>query len=132
MADAMQVIEGHIKTLRSLEFVNEQASREIAEIIRGELAKQVAEGRAPDGELWERRADGKQALASAMDGIRMTTLKNVVTARITKRHLVLHHFGYARGNVKRPILPPTITPEMEQKIRAHFADKFNKAMEGSQ
>lgn len=129
MADAIKMLEGKIKTLRSLEFVNEQASSEVAEIIRGELAKQVAEGRAPDGELWDRRADGKQALASAMDGIRMTSLKNVVTARITKRHLVLHHYGYARGNVKRPILPPTITPEMEQKIRDHFAKKFDALME---
>lgn len=132
MADAMKVIRDKIATLRGFHDFTEEAAKDIGQIIWDDVAQSVSEGRSPvDGKLWPRRKDGKLPLQTAMQGLRLTTFGGTISLRIDKRHLVLHHYGYARGNVARPLLPDTITPRMERKIQEYFRRKLAERMEAA-
>lgn len=131
MADGFKVLDQRIAVLRGLSRFGEETAHDVAKIIRDDIAQSVRDGEDPDGKAWERRrADGAKPLQNAMDGIRMTVLGKTITARITKRHLVLHHFGYSRGNVQRKILPPTLTKRMAAKLRAYYDRKLSAELEG--
>lgn len=132
MADGFKVIEDQIAILRGFEDFVEESTSDIRDIIWKDIEQNVKEGRGPDGKLWQRTREGKAPLRTAMSGLRSTAFQGTITVRIEKRHLVLHHHGYARGNVARPILPDTITPRMTRKIRAYFDRKMAARMAGAQ
>jgi len=132
MADAMKVIRDKIATLRGFHDFTEEAAQDIGQIIWDDIAQSVSEGRSPvTGRMWVRRKDRKLPLQTAMDGLRLTTYRGTISITIDKRHLVLHHYGYARGNVRRPLLPDTLTPRMERKIREYFQRKMKERMEAA-
>lgn len=132
MADGMKVIRDKIAILRGFHDFRDEAAKDIGQIIWDDIAQAVSEGRSPvTGRMWRRRKDRKLPLQTAMDGLRMTTFRGTISITIDKRHLVLHHYGYARGKVKRALLPDTLTPRMERKVREYFQRKMKERMEAA-
>lgn len=130
MVDGLKILDEKIAVLRGLSSFGEKATRDVAQIVWDDIKENVEAGRDPDGKPWDRRQDGERALRTAMDGLRMDVHGQTIVVRITKRHLVLHHHGYARGNVQRRIIPTTLTKRMAAKIRAYYQREMEKALGG--
>lgn len=113
MADVVADLDARIAKIRELQRVaRDELPRELGRVVERHVLDAVRAGRSPDGEPWPRREDGARALEDAAEGIRVDVSRSAVTVSITKRHLELHHLGRARGGVRRPLLPTTITPQL--------------------
>lgn len=133
MADAIKVLDGKIAALRGLENVGDELAPEIGKIVDREIKQNIRAGLDPYGKRWERTKTGKQPLETAADGIRTDVAGRSIVTRITKRHLVLHHFGYARGDAPvRQILPSSaqVPRRIVEAIRRAFSRRMSRALGG--
>lgn len=119
MSDVLTELDARVAQLRELQRVaRDELPRELGRVVQRHVLEAVRAGRSPDGDPWPRREDGDRALRDAADGIRVDVSRATVAVSITKRHLELHHLGRARGGVRRPLLPTTITPRLRAALDA--------------
>lgn len=132
MADVLADIDARIAKIRELQRVaRDELPRELGRVVERHVLDAVRAGRSPDGEPWPRREDGARALEDAADGIRVDVTRTAVTVSITKRHLELHHLGRARGGVRRPLLPTTITPQLRAALDVASRRVLERALTGA-
>ena len=132
MADVVADIDARIAKIRELQRVaRDELPRELGRVVDRHVRDAVRAGRSPDGEPWPRREDGARALEDAAEGIRVDVSRSAVTVSITKRHLELHHLGRARGGVRRPLLPTTITPQLRAALDVASRRVLERALTGA-
>jgi hypothetical protein len=132
MADVLTKLDARVAQLRELQRVaRDELPRELGRVVERHVLEAVRAGRSPDGEPWPRREDGARALDEAADGIRVDVSRATVTVSITKRHLELHHLGRARGGIRRPLLPTTITPRLRAALDAASQRVIERALAGA-
>jgi hypothetical protein len=128
--DDFQILDDHIARLRVLVDLPKDGADRAAGLIRTEIGRQVAAGTDPEGKPWApRKADGAQPLVNAAKDIRVAGYENLIVVRILARELVLHHYGYARGNVRRQIIPIGKLPDSwASAIKKSLEEEFAKTM----
>ncbi len=132
MADVVADLDARIAKIRELQRVaRDELPRELGRVVERHVLDAVRAGRSPDGEPWPRREDGARALEDAAEGIRVDVSRSAVMVSITKRHLELHHLGRARGGVRRPLLPTTITPQLRAALDVASRRVLERALTGA-
>lgn len=122
MSDALATIDRKIQQLSNLEReLDRELQRALSKALRAHVRRALRSNRTPDGDPIERRKDGGRALEGAERDVQVVVRGNRIEVRLTKRHLVLHHLGRARGGVKRELLPTEITPELQREIEVAAA-----------
>lgn len=126
-ASAYAQLDKMIEFLGSLgKNVIEQARPEIATTMRAEVERTIRAQTDAYGEPWKPGRDGELML----EGTQITTkLRGAkITLRIDGYH-ARHHRGYAKGGVKRGILPVNglMPPAMARAIKRTFEKRFEQA-----
>ena len=117
MADAATFVATKVAQLRLMARVPREAVRPVADVVKREIDAQLAAGTDPLGEPWPEKAGGGKALRDIGKHLVVGILGQTIIVRIKARHIVLHHFGYARGRKKRQVLPSDgIPPKMARAI----------------
>ena len=130
MADAIRELQLQIERLRELAVLPRTAAPAVAEVLKLELDKQIAAGKAPDGSTWEpRKEDGGKPLTGAAKALAVVAVGSTVFARL-KGPEARHHFGFGKGGVKRQILPTETLPAvLVRAIKAVIGETFDRVME---
>jgi hypothetical protein len=106
MSDGAATLQRWIDKLNGLAAgeLERTAAPEVATELRGEIARNIAAGRAPDGSPWQLTQDGKKPLRNADASLSVTPHGSRIVAMITGP-TALHHKGAARGRIVRQVLP---------------------------
>jgi hypothetical protein len=132
MSDAIAVVDAKIRELTKLERELDRAlKRELSKTLRAHVRGALRANRSPDGDPIARRQDGAAALERADRAIKVVVRGDRIEVRLTKRHLVLHHLGRARGGITRELLPTEITPELQRELEAAAKRVFERFTEAS-
>jgi hypothetical protein len=131
-AEGLAQLNAMIARVRGLPVeVVEQSAKDIAKLVRAELAASISAGKAPDGAAWaQRKADGGKPLANAMNAIQIGVAEGPVVFAYLTGPEARHHRGWVRGGVKRPIIPTDLPPNWAPKIQAILARNFQRAAAG--
>lgn len=122
MTDAVAALTTKIRELTKLEREFDRTlKRELSKTLRAHVRGALRANQSPDGEPLARRQDGAPALERAHRAIKVVVRGDRIEVRLTKRHLVLHHMGRARGGITRELLPTEITPELQRELEAAAA-----------
>lgn len=128
MADrGFRVLNDQIARLRIVAKLPEEALPKVASAIGKQIDKQIHAGTDPYGKPWApRKADGSKPLQDVGKHIRVGIVGRTMIVRLMTRHAVLHHFGNARGRVKRQIIPSKTLPDtwaviIEREVEKQFA-----------
>ena len=98
-----------------------RALKGVAKAVETHLRATSAAGGTPSGEAWQPKKDGGRALENASANI-VVESKQVgaagVVRAVVKGRYALHDLGFARGGVRRQILPDEVNEELSGKIVA--------------
>lgn len=103
-SDAFAALQAQIDRLRALGTVARDVAPEVAAALRAQLERNIAAAVGPDGEAWQRNADGSKPLRTAARALTVRAIGSVVLATLTG-HVAMHHLGTAAGRIRRRILP---------------------------
>lgn len=125
MADnsaALYAIDRKLGQLRLLTGLTEAGAEKAAKSVERELNRTLRAGQAPDGTPWKPKQDGGKPLKSAPEKVAVGAIGSTIIVRLKGRPTVLHHFGYARGGIKREViptgqLPPAMSKAIDKAIR---------------
>ncbi len=111
MADSARAqLQAAIQRLRELpDRLVEESAPEVADAFKAELTTNIAGSHGPDGEAWAPKKDGGKPLAHAAAALDVKAIGTLIVATLTGPE-VLHNKGFARGGVKRQILPTRKIP----------------------
>lgn len=98
-----------IKALQDLPKAVEASAIDVGKALEGELTAQIAAGKGPDGQAWKARKDGGQPLQHAAKAVTVTVSGTAIVASLESPE-ARHHFGLAKGGIKREVLPTTQLP----------------------
>lgn len=87
-----------------------QSAPLIGEELKASIDGSVARGQAPDGTPWPLKLDGERALVDAADDVTVDVVGSVIVATLRGKY-VLHHKGFARGGVRRQVIPTKKAPQ---------------------
>jgi len=109
-SDAFAALQAQIDRLRALGTVARDIAPEVARELRAQLERNIERGVGPDGEAWQRNADGSQPLRTAAKAL---TVRAIGTAVVATLHgpVAMHHLGTAAGRIRRRILPSRRMPQ---------------------
>ena len=124
---ALFQIDKMIGQLRLLTKLPEAAAEKAAEAIEREVNRTISAGQAPDGTPWRLRKDGGKPLQNAASKVAVGAIGSTIIVRLKDRATVLHHFGYARGGVRRQVIPEEIHPRMRVAIERAILDAAKAA-----
>lgn len=134
MADAIKVLESHRAMLRLVAdgTMTDQAVADVATAVDRFVKGTIAAGTDSYGVPWAPKKDGTPfRFVKASDVVTGAIGRTIIT-RIKTREALLHHYGYARGGVKRPILPlGKLPPKLVAQIRAAIALRASQTIEAS-
>jgi hypothetical protein len=106
---AYEALNAQIRRLQDLDGAGERYAPEVADVLHQELDAQIAAGVGPDGTPWPKTQAGSRALLNASAALETKALGNVVLA-ILRGPTALHNNGFARGGIRRQILPSARLP----------------------
>lgn len=98
---------------------------EIARALRDDIQRTAQAGTAPDGEPWQEKKDGTQALRGVERDVDVTFSGSVVIATLRGK-FVRHHKRTARGGIRRQVIPTRKIPDAVTRaigvtLRRHFS-----------
>lgn len=134
MADpGFRVLQDKTAMLRVVtEQLTDACVADVAKVIDSDVKSTIAAGTDPYGKPWPAKKDGTPfRFVSAADVVTGSIGSTIIT-RIKTRHVVLHHFGYARGHVERQILPQNgkVPDRMARAIKAAIVRRATQVLEG--
>lgn len=97
-------LDSWIRNLRSAKGLMKAAAQELAPVVEQKLKATISAGKTPLGTPWPAKNDGSRTLVNASDALSVETTGTVILIKLTG-HYVLHHFGMARGHVRRQMIP---------------------------
>jgi hypothetical protein len=113
-----------IAKLRALKEMPANAAPDCAKAVRESLQSTISAGTTAYGEPWQKTQEGKQALQTAADSLRVASIGHRVFAAVTG-HIGRHNNGTAKGGVERRILPiKEIPARMAQRIAKAISRTF--------
>lgn len=117
-----RALEAMIERAKALGAVASDVAKQVAPALRAELVGNIAAGRGPDGEAWQKTQEGAVPLRNAAKALTVVAQGPVVVATLEGPE-ARHHSGTARGRIKRRILPSSrrIPKKTVEAIRAAFA-----------
>lgn len=120
-----------IERLRTLgATLGKTSAPEVRDALEADLRATTAAGTAPDGTPWEPKQDGGKPLVGVDRDITVTATGNKILATLRGKY-VRHHFGTARGGVRRQVLPTRKIPDaLSRAIGAVLSKNFHKIMGG--
>jgi hypothetical protein len=120
-----------IAKLRALSEMPENAAPSVAAVVRESLRSTISAGTTAYGEPWELTKDGRQALRTAANNLRVTSIGHRVFAAVTG-YIGRHNNGTSNGGVERRILPKSAIPRaMSARITRALADVFARLTAGA-
>jgi hypothetical protein len=133
-AAAFQVLEDKIAQFRfKVADVADDVVEDVADIINTEQRKTIAAKVDPYGKAWPAKQpkkgdDGAFRFVEPGDVVVGAIGRTIIT-RIKSRVPVLHHLGYARGEVVRRVIPVggKIPPRWSERIRERVLRAFREA-----
>ncbi len=130
-ASAFAVLEGKIAAFRvKLADVPDDVVDDVAGIIDEEQRRTIAAKVDAYGAPWpeKKRNDGEFRFVAPGDVVTGAIGRTIIT-RIRTRHVVLHHLGYARGDVVRRVIPygGKIPPRWSARIKERVLRAFREA-----
>ncbi len=130
-ASAFAVLDDKIAQFRvKLADVPDAVVEDVAGIINEEQRRTVAAKVDAYGNAWQpkKRDDGAFRFVEPTDIVTGSIGRTIIT-RIKTRVAVLHHLGYARGNVTRRVIPYNgkIPPKWSSRIRERVLRAFREA-----
>jgi hypothetical protein len=130
-ASAFAVLEDKIAQYRvKLADVPDDVVEDVADIINEEQRRTISAKVDAYGNAWtdKKVADGAFRFVAPTDVVTGAIGRTIVT-RIKSRVAVLHHLGYARGNVTRRVIPYNgkIPPRWSARIRERVLRAFKEA-----
>jgi len=132
MTDPVRVIESQIAMLRLIaENVTDECVAEVAKAVDSDVKATIAAGTDAYGKPWTPNKDGTPFRFVAASDVVTGSIGRTIITRIKTREAVLHHHGFARGGVKRPILPiGKLPPRMQAAIKAAAVRAMQSVVEG--
>lgn len=119
-----------IAKLRAMHEMPANAAPKVAVAVRGALQSTISAGTTAYGEPWERTQDGRQALRTAANNLRVTSIGHRVFAALSG-HVARHNNGTAKGGTERRVLPTkTIPVRMSARIAIALSDVFRSIADG--
>lgn len=129
-ASAFAVLEDKIAQYRvKLADVPDSVVEDVAGILDEEQRRTIAAKVDAYGQPWtpKKRDDGPFRFVEPGDVVTGAIGRTIIT-RIKTRHVVLHHLGYARGDVVRHVIPVgKIPPRWAARIKARVLRAFREA-----
>jgi hypothetical protein len=123
-------LERMIAKLRALPDLVREVVPDVADVVREELTRTIAQATTPEGHTWNPTREGRKALATAAQHLRVTSLPPRVFVVLTG-HVARHSLGRARGGVQRRVLPRGKVPAaMAARIRKVLGEAFRTHMVG--
>lgn len=117
-----------IRRLRTLAGFGAASAPVVARAVKVESRKQVAAGLAPDGRPLQLTKEGKQPLRNAGQAITVRAVGSTVLM-VIKGHHARHHLGFAKGKIKRPLIPTDEIPApMTRAIERVVTGEFEQIM----
>ena len=113
---ALYAIDRKLGQLRLLTGLTEAGAEKAAKAVEREINRTLKAGQAPDGTPWKPKQDGGKPLKRAAEKVNVGAIGSTIIVRLKDRPTVLHHFGYARGKVKREVIPTELPPAMSKAI----------------
>lgn len=127
---AHAALTAQIDALRDLKRAPEEIAPEVASELEDVIKAQIARGESPDGVAWQKNKDGTQPLKTAGKALTVVARGAQVFAEISG-HVALHHFGRARGRIKRQVLPTNTVPgAAAAAIKAVYAGFMSRKLKG--
>ena len=126
-AAAFRALDSRIAMLKIVADLPDECVPAVADAIDKETKRTIVASTDPDGVPWKPKQDG--------GGFRFVTPSDIVTGaigrtiitRIKTRHVVLHHLGYARGDVERRVIPVGRIPSrMNDAIKKAVVAQFER------
>lgn len=126
---ALVMLDRKIGQLRLIVDAHEDIVAEVAKAVERDLNEQLRSGRDPSGQPWVPRQDGSgKVLTGAREHVRVGSIGKTIIVRLVGREHVLHHFGYAKGGVKRQIIPEgsALPPRMADAVEKAIAKAYRE------
>jgi hypothetical protein len=128
MADGFAQLDGMIARLRALPGLAERAAPAVADAVREELQRTISAGTSADGETWAPKKDGGKPLQDAEAALTVVPVGKRIIIKLRGPE-ARHHRGWARGGVRRPIIPVNKIPAaMAHRIKKVLAAEFAKVV----
>lgn len=129
-ADAFSALDAQIARVQSLETAPQEIAKEGAKELDAIIRANILKGQAPDGTAWSPTKSGEPALRGAGKALSTTAQGTVIVASLEGPE-ALHHLGFAKGGVKRQILPTRALPgAMVQALKAVADRVLRRKLEG--
>lgn len=127
--DVLADLDRMIGRLRTLPELARDVVPDVAEIVREEIERTIAQGTTPEGETWQRTREGKRPMPTAGKALRVVVLGPRVFVRISD-HVGRHSLGRARGGIVRRVLPRSgsVPRAMAARIRKRLGERFREHM----
>lgn len=132
MSDGLRVLKNKIAMFRVLADVPDSAVPLVAAVIDRETKRTIAAGSDAYGNAWPAKKVGGSDFTFAKPSDLVTgSIGRTIITRIKTRHTVLHHNGYARGEVVRRVIPiDVIPPAMAREIKRAVLGEFDRIANG--
>lgn len=129
-AAAFAVLEDKIAQFRvKLADVTDECVDDVAKVIDSETKRTISAHTDAYGTPWTPKKSGEEFKFATPSDVVTGAIGRTIITRIKTRHVVLHHLGYAKGNVRRPVIPVgKIPPRMLARIKATVLEHFRKAV----
>lgn len=99
-----RALEAMIDRAKVLGGIASEVAKEVAPALKTELTGNIAAGRGPDGEAWQKTQEGAVPLKNAAKALTVIAQGPIVLATLEGPE-ARHHKGTAKGRIKRRILP---------------------------
>lgn len=125
MSDPVKVLGDKIAQFRlQLANIPDAVIPSVVSALADEQTKTIAAGQDAYGSPWtpKKKADGAFTFVKPED-IQVGAVGRIVFIRIKSRVPVLHHFGYAKGNIARGVIPSGRMPSAWSKRILDIANR---------
>ena len=132
MSDGLRVLNSKIAMLRVVADIPDSAVPAVEATIDRETKRTIAAAQNAYGRAWPVKKVGGSdfSFVKASDIVTGSIGRTIIT-RIKTRVAVLHHLGYARGEVRRGVIPvDTIPPVMAREIKRTVVAEFDRIANG--
>jgi hypothetical protein len=123
-------LDAMIAKLKHLPELAQRAAPEVAGAVRDNVREQISKGTDPNGNPWKPTQQGERPLKNAANALYVANIGTTILARLTGPE-ARHHWGRARGGIKRQVLPTNGIPSsMAKAITEVVVTEFNALMGG--
>jgi hypothetical protein len=130
-ASAFRVLDSKIAMLAIVGNLPDTCVPAVAVAIDLETKRTITASTTPYGVAWKPKKDGKAFSFVKTSDVITDHIGRTIFTRIKIRHVVLHHLGYAKGEIERQVIPSGRIPAtMSAAIKRAVVREFEKAKNG--